>query len=1330
MGNVQSQSAGLAIGNGQLHNSAGAIRRNTASHTTDLNNTPQNQYSRPRFTSTLDGTSTNSGPSANSPPKKDLTHSLSTRPSASVNISTGRTRLTSATIEIPEIPESSFGADFSNVFSSVLVTDEMPPTTTALETSIVSPDMMTMAAISTSVAATTIQQPEPHTSDLDYFTLPSHSLFPPTTPTVAKFEQTASPPIATPATRQMRPMFSLESDDESRPFSRSSSVDGPIDAEDTMFAGVLGDMNSSEDDLEINLKKNRRTSLFRTLSSKDAFERGLKTKSVFVAGPNLRKDMPARRATTMVCDQSIADFYFSQAGIDAAHASIMTGNRTSRNFDMTSYEAKRLLNLNEIPFDTMEFEQAVSDSSSPAWDNGRGKTSEGFPRIASDLSFLAPSRRRSMAQTPGVATRAQPSLVFPPRASRSAHETRSFGQRGSMESDLADSILLPMPSQMNVELQQETFERAVTPCESRYMQLGGIKFGSLRIMNGSPESSPRSSMMLLNDGPESSDAAHNPTPSCSTPDAAHGDNIGLKLAERRSLTVSELKLTRKDLGLSIEPLTLETPIAAIFTESPTKRPSDIETSEIAEPSFLPTVDLSIDLTFDFGSFSLSRPASPKSDLLTISKPQATDSSLFENDSESEFSPEILHVRPDISAHPTQTTTDTDLLMSTQTISRSTSGTVSSPTSEYSRSTTKRSMTTDSGYGSNMSTRSSQSSVHVKGDRGNIVRSASGSQSRCGSVPSLGPSALEKSQSFASSQKEHCAELDAQFIPSIPHRPTPSQKIPEPRFLPSSMESSPKALVSKHSRSSTSMSPPCVRNTSPVSPKVAHVALLATRNTSIRKPRRQSSHYPASTSISKQTCSPDFRGSAVENEPSGPTLSATGRGGAKLNKFKKLLSGAAFRSSFYLPSKDETSAVIVDNGPSLASPIVSRKARDLKSAELLHPSVKRLIRGQPSKATLQTIMSVGSFENAPTSIDNHVPQQVFTQEIPMENVLSPPQTITCEEQRVTINSDQSYQEAGGKLRKRRSFISDSFGSVLARSKPPKNIMSTNKQTKDKTGVSLSTPASEAPKSPSKRPTRYRTRSFKKEAINNVDLKVDAAAQKLAFDKALADLTEERKRTINPMLGRITDGRPRSSRKRSTTDPTQPGAYMEAAVAETSAPVIAHAQSRSNSVSRTYSCGLFGSETPSPVLPSDVFGCPQGTTTTTTAETPLPIDWAPITPRRRSFISLRLSNFWSDTPPCKSRDGSESPRKKFHSRTSSRDGSQIATLDTPMQTVRPQRIRPVRAYSDTQRRNSGMTAAVPTIARERPSSAVAAFPSIEAQQGVSGTSKPGTRYINTS
>lgn len=126
-------------------------------------------------------------------------------------------------------------------------------------------------------------------------------------------------------------------------------------------------------------------------------------------------------------------------------------------------------------------------------------------RSQSDLSMYAPTRRRSLIQVPGVATRSEPR--YPPLHVHSVGSNASYRQsfpaasvvptpddtdddidsgRNSFESYRRRHLSMPLPPSLDLD----GVERAGTPPNIEFRQLGAIKFGSLHITNGTPSSTP------------------------------------------------------------------------------------------------------------------------------------------------------------------------------------------------------------------------------------------------------------------------------------------------------------------------------------------------------------------------------------------------------------------------------------------------------------------------------------------------------------------------------------------------------------------------------------------------------------------------------------------------------------------------------------------------------------------------------------------------------------------------------------------------------------------------------------------------------------------------
>lgn len=173
----------------------------------------------------------------------------------------------------------------------------------------------------------------------------------------------------------------------------------------------------------------------------------------------------------------------------------VAGPRGSISYDTRAAEPKTLLSAKKkLPSEPIiskskihsdETGQDVTDDNS----NANNSAGSSISRTNSDVSLYMPMRRRSVVQTPGVATRAHHSN--PPVSAKSSFRkslppTPSQSRHNSIESGMARRMSMPtaIPSQTH------SADRAVTPVEADYKQLGGMKFGSLRITNGAPVTSP------------------------------------------------------------------------------------------------------------------------------------------------------------------------------------------------------------------------------------------------------------------------------------------------------------------------------------------------------------------------------------------------------------------------------------------------------------------------------------------------------------------------------------------------------------------------------------------------------------------------------------------------------------------------------------------------------------------------------------------------------------------------------------------------------------------------------------------------------------------------
>ncbi|KAF4124775.1 hypothetical protein GMORB2_5441 [Geosmithia morbida] len=127
----------------------------------------------------------------------------------------------------------------------------------------------------------------------------------------------------------------------------------------------------------------------------------------------------------------------------------------------------------------------------------RDHDSSPLARSQSDLSMYVPTRRRSIVQVPGVATRTEPRWPPSQHGSMTSSMTSrqsfpaaipddSSSERNSFESYRRRHLSMPLPPSLDLD----AAERAGTPPNIEFRQLGAIKFGSLHITNGTPNSTP------------------------------------------------------------------------------------------------------------------------------------------------------------------------------------------------------------------------------------------------------------------------------------------------------------------------------------------------------------------------------------------------------------------------------------------------------------------------------------------------------------------------------------------------------------------------------------------------------------------------------------------------------------------------------------------------------------------------------------------------------------------------------------------------------------------------------------------------------------------------
>ncbi|CAJ2504347.1 Uu.00g117410.m01.CDS01 [Anthostomella pinea] len=363
----------------------------------------------------------------------------------------------------------------------------------------------------------------------------------------------------------------------------------------------------------------------------------------------------------------------------------VNGSRTSINYDMFSYEAKRLLNLVEepshednsvMPESYLQESDARRKTHSNPLKSPKSNPVSSLPRSTSDVSLCTPMRRKSL-MVPGVATRAPP--TYPNPKSRARYSLPSTpARRDSMESMSGGMFSLSTFTE-----DPASVPRALTPCEADYKQTGAFKLGTLRITNGSPVSSPASEV-------------GNDRTTWKTPQQHQGHDYF-----KGALVVTNGSAKSK--GYVAEGLQASSrvaspnPIVTTFagTEFGSSASAVASKSEV-HPQYLPVIIQSP------LSVHEAEPMSPA--LQATSKHMAVEDDLFEDEQQEFTSAEVLDVRIDLNARslPPRPRLMPEAKNSKE-ISRSDSGIVASPASdEYSHKPLSKA---DSGYSSNVSLRS-------------------------------------------------------------------------------------------------------------------------------------------------------------------------------------------------------------------------------------------------------------------------------------------------------------------------------------------------------------------------------------------------------------------------------------------------------------------------------------------------------------------------------------------------------------------------------------------------------------------------------------------------
>ncbi|KAK3336178.1 hypothetical protein B0T19DRAFT_436974 [Cercophora scortea] len=431
----------------------------------------------------------------------------------------------------------------------------------------------------------------------------------------------------------------------------------------------------------------KRRSLFRSKSSQRAPDPERRNSLI---GSGLRGPDKLDRANSMTYESALS--YYGQAAPE--NWPTAPRSRASWNYDMGSYAAKRLLNLDEEPAleqATTMSENMMSVVSETTWksSNPANPTSARISRANSDLSLYMPVRRRSVIQTPGVATRSNSTRNSPapsrPGTFRHSHPpTPNLSRQQSFES--YGNGVMSMPPPMT---DREYMPRVVTPCEDDYQSIGAYKLGSLRITNGAASPmSPENEMDRKDERLEKSDyfsRTQAPELGDTTSEVAQDHKqppevlTKVEAPQPRSVHLSPIAMSFMSLEVTSDVSEAWSKDSAAVT--------DVPPDYLAEINFAPF------------SLSVSPPPSPK--LETTSKTSAQEAHLFEDETQPEYSSvEVLDVRLDLSAksqHDQIASGDTSKILE-----RTDSGFVSISSPVIFEQPHKPLTKADSGYSSNVS----------------------------------------------------------------------------------------------------------------------------------------------------------------------------------------------------------------------------------------------------------------------------------------------------------------------------------------------------------------------------------------------------------------------------------------------------------------------------------------------------------------------------------------------------------------------------------------------------------------------------------------------------
>ncbi|KAK1758521.1 hypothetical protein QBC47DRAFT_143970 [Echria macrotheca] len=648
--------------------------------------------------------------------------------------------------------------------------------------------------------------------------------------------------------------------------------------------------------VSVQQKESRRRSLFRSRSTQGSPDPAPRQRSI---GPVARVADRLGRANSMTYESAVSYYGRPEPEVWQPPA----GSRTSWNYDMSSYQAKRLLNLSEEP----RFERAMTMSenkmtvvSETTWksSNPTNPPSANLSRANSDVSLYMPVRRRSIIQKPGVATRSNSThenMGAPRPNFRYSHPpTPSLSRQQSFES--YRSGVLSMPPR----IRDPEVPRVVTPCEDDYQSIGAFKLGSLRIVNGaaSPVSPEAEKSRRKGESSESGQRDYFSEKSSGTAPATK--------AGRLSVASPKLQAPQPR-PISLSPVV--TSFLNLDSNSASSAPSTAKrTPAPTSPEYLNNIT--------FSPFSLQDPLPVSPKLQTTSKTTALDDDLFEDEPQAEFSPkEVLEVRRDASAKP-----QPDGGEVSRSVSRTDSGFASgrSP-SEYSH---KALTKADSGYSSNVSLRSFQSKAQEKELTISLEKQHSQTSQRTTSVQS---------------EERSMSSLSLSSHPIPPQREAPPPPVPPKDYPPVSPSQSRSSVTTRNSGSTGSS-----RTGASSKLKVIPAPISSLRDSGLKSP----DSLPRTPGSARSTKS-------GRSDHSNSAFSVSG-GSHKPSKLSRFLSSARrpAQAPVHTQLQEKASAPVLQ--------VVEHKPQE--HGGLFPLSTKRLaLKPRASLDTLKTIFSVGSAE---------------------------------------------------------------------------------------------------------------------------------------------------------------------------------------------------------------------------------------------------------------------------------------------------------------------------------------------------------------------------------